>query len=450
MFFMNKYRFGIIAMLMGVVLGLTDVAEAQNGFNIPFSQFGIGSTDLPLGLPSSSRMGGVVYSRSSRNTVNPFNPASYSAVEMESFVFDIGVNVQSCVLRNDVHKQTDADGSLAYLMVAFPLTKWWKTSAGVLPYSMVSYESVQTNYDALTLSDVKTIYAGDGGVSQLYWGNGFNIGKRLALGFNINYLYGSIQRAISYSFQGNDSTYCMNSRRQKDTYVGNMVLDFGLQYRQPLGEKYTMRLGLTCRTPRTMTVEDQALVYTYVGKNNSEYLMDTIFPSRGQSNTYESLLEQPLQVGAGLALERNDRWEVAVDGFYSPYSGLKYEENSSMEYNIFGTSSLCYVDNYRVAMGFDWKGDPGASSYWGRIGVSAGVNYNRGRLAVNVNGSECVLNEVGAGMGVVLPMRKGKSSMTLSVAYSSFGSLDVLRRDVVTFGVSIGSCERWFQKKKYD
>ena len=156
---MNKYRFGIIAMLLGVVLGLTDVAEAQNGFNIPFSQFGIGSTDLPLGLPSSSRMGGVVYSRSSRNTVNPFNPASYSAVEMESFVFDIGVNVQSCVLRNDVHKQTDADGSLAYLMVAFPLTKWWKTSAGVLPYSMVSYESVQTNYDALTLSDVKTIYA---------------------------------------------------------------------------------------------------------------------------------------------------------------------------------------------------------------------------------------------------------------------------------------------------
>ena len=125
----------IVLLLLAVLLGSTDVAQAQNGFNIPFSQFGIGSSDLPYNMPTAYRMGGVVYSRSSRNAINPFNPASYASVEPESFVFDIGVNIQSSVLRNDVNKQTDADGSVAYLAVAFPFTKWWKTSVGILPYS---------------------------------------------------------------------------------------------------------------------------------------------------------------------------------------------------------------------------------------------------------------------------------------------------------------------------
>lgn len=439
----------IVILLLAVVLGSLNVTEAQNGFNIPFSQFGIGSSDLPYNMPSAYRMGGVVYSRASRNAINPFNPASYAMVESESFVFDIGVNIQTSVLRNDVNKQTDADGNVAYLTVAFPLTKWWKTSVGILPYSSVNYESTQTNYDALTLSDVKTIYAGNGGVAQIYWGNGFNIGKRLSLGFNLDYLYGTIVRAITYDFQGNDSTYMVNSRRQKNTYVNNLVFDLGLQYRQPIGEKYTMRLGVTARLPRDMKLQDQSLVYTYFATGASEYLFDTIFPAPGVSDTYESALSQPLSMGVGLAFERNELWEVAIDGYYSPYSGMKYEENT--ENNIFGASALSYAPNYRIALGGEWKGDMGASSYWKRIGISAGMYYNSGRLALElIDGTQYNLNEVGGGMGFSLPMRKGKSVLTLSLAYSSFGNIDLLRRDVFTVGLSIGSCERWFSKRKYN
>lgn len=447
---MNKYKLGLVAAAMAAIMCVGQVAEAQNGFNVPFSQFGIGTSELPFDMPSFMRMGGVVYSRASRNTVNPFNPASYAAVENESFVLDIGVNIQSSVLRDGVGSQSDADGNLAYLTMAFPLTKWWKTSLGVLPYSTVNYESVQTQFDALSLSNVKNVYSGTGGVAQLYWGHGFNVGKRLSLGFNVNYLYGNIQRAISYQFQGNDSTYCINSRRQKDTYVSNMVLDFGAQYVQPLGEKYTMHLGLNVRTPRTMDVEDKALVYTYFSTGRVEYLFDTIFPLSGEDDTYQSTLEQPLQVGLGLSLERNDRWELALDAYYSPYSGIRYEENKTLGYQILGSSMLRDEANYRVALGFEWKGNPNASSYWGRIGMSVGMHYNRGRLAVTVDGQDYTLDQFGGGLGFTLPMRKGKSVLTLSMGYASFGTVDLLRRDVLTFGLGVGSCERWFQKKKYN
>ena len=241
----------IITLLAVLTVGLSNGVTAQNGFNMPFSQYGIGSSDLPFGMPNAYRMGGVVFSRSSSNSVNPFNPASYAAVEQESFVFDIGLNIQQSVLRNDSQQLSpDADGNLAYLAIAFPLTRWWKVSAGILPYSTVNYESVHTQDDPLTESTVKTIYDGSGGVSQLYFGSAFQIGKRLSVGFNLDYLYGSITRAITYDFQGNDSTYCINSRRQKNTYVSNLLIDLGLQYRQPLGEKYSLKAGQTAGDPR--------------------------------------------------------------------------------------------------------------------------------------------------------------------------------------------------------
>lgn len=434
---------------MLVMLLLPLAAQAQNGFNIPYSQFGIGLSDLPYNMPSAYSMGGVSYSRASKNMVNPFNPASYAAVEQQSFVFDIGFNIQSCTLKQGDNTLSDADGTIAYLAVAFPLAKWWKTSVGLIPYSQVEYESVENHVDALFNTPVKTIYAGNGGVSQIYWGNAFNIGKRLSVGFNIDYLYGSITRAITYDFQNSDTTYYMDSRRQKDTYISNLLLDLGLQYRQPLGERYTLNAGLTLRTPRKdMMVRDEALVYTFVQNGNSEYLVDTVFPAAGSESSYESTLEQPLAVGLGLALERNNRWQVALDGYYSSWSGLKYTEN--IDYSIFGISSLQYGPNWRLALGGEWMGDPDASSYWARIGVRAGVYYNSGRLNLTISGSEYKLDELGGGLGIALPMRKGQSVMNISVGYSRFGNIDLLQRDCFTMGISVGSCEHWFGKRKYN
>jgi hypothetical protein len=197
-----------------------------------------------------------------------------------------------------------------------------------------------------------------------------------------------------------------------------------------------------------MQISDEALVYTFYGTSTSEYLFDTIFPLQGTPNSYLSQLEQPLTIGVGLSLERNNLWEVAIDGYYAPYSGQRYIENP--DYNIFGTSALREHPNYRIALGGEWKGDADAGSYWKRIGISAGVYYNSGRLALEVANQLYTLDEIGGGMGFCLPMRKGRSVLTLSLGYASFGNTELLRRDCLTFGLTIGSCERWFVKRKYN
>ena len=442
---------GLIITLIGLIwlIGPIGKTQAQNGFNMPYSQFGIGASELPYNLPIATRMGGAVYNLSGNNFVNPFNPASYATVEKESFVFDMGLSIQTSTLREGQNKAFDADGNLGYLTIAMPITRWWKLAGGLMPFTTVDYESVsQSSY--LDSGTVKTIYDGTGGASLVFLGSAFNIpaGKTrsLQVGFNVNYLTGRVQRAISFDFQGNDSTYYLNSRRYRETKMGNLTFDFGLQLRQQLGGNYTMGLGLVYKPYRDMSVRDKALIYTYHASD--ETLVDTIFPATGQDDTYSSRLEQAQTFGVGLSFERNKQWRLAVDATFSDWAGMRYTEDSA--HAVFGSSALRYGPSSRYAFGFEKIGDMDASTYWGRISWSAGAHMEQGAMRLELAGTEQRSDGWGVGLGATMPMRKGRSLLTLSVGYSSLGSKEILQRNTLTFGIAVSSCERWFVKRKYN
>lgn len=438
--------------LVGLILmGLMGGMNAQNGFNMPYSQFGIGLPDMPYDLPIANRMGGVVYTLSGDNFINPFNPASYGSIGMESFVFDMGANIQLTRLQNNDKKVNDADGNITHLAFGMPITKWWKIGGGLTAYTSVDYASVSQGM-YLDSSIIKTVYDGTGGVNTAFIGSAFNIlgdkigDRRLQVGFNINYLTGRIQRAITYSFQGIDSTHYKPSRRYKETKVGNVTFDLGLQYWEPLGEKYTLGVGLTYKPYRKMDVTDIALIYTFYTSDQS--LADTIFPAVGESSEFTSTLEQDHTFGIGLSFERNDRWRVAADATFSGWADMKYTEGVNPP--IMGQSAVTTGPYSRYALGFEKIGVMDASTYWGRISWSAGVHTEQGALRLMLDGKEQVINSWGVGLGATLPMRKGRSLLTLSVGYRSFGNKDLLQRNSVTIGISVSSCERWFVKRKYN
>ena len=425
---------------------LMGTVRAQNSFNIPYSQYGVGESNMPFNMPFASSMGGVVYTRSANNYINPFNPASYAAIENESFVFDMGFSIEMSTLKGKDQSLYDADGNVSYLTVGFPLTKWWKTSLGLMPFSEVDYESVQTMKDTNSYGTMKNVYEGTGEVSQIFWGNGFNITKNLSVGFNVNYLYGTLQKAISYDFDQSDTTYYfVNSRRLKNTYIRNLTFDLGAQYYQPLGEKYTLGLGLVVKPKRVMNVKDNSLVYTYM---SDESLRDTIFPMPGVESEYTSTLEQPLTIGGGVSIARNNKWMLAADVTYAACSGVRYTENEDV--NLFGQSALRYDKNLKFAIGGELTGDKNSSSYFRRISWRGGFHFEEGRLLLSIDGTDYDLNEWGVGLGASLPMRKGRSVLNLSANYRQFGTPDPLQRNCFTIGMSIGSCESWFVKRKYN
>ena len=424
--------------------------KAQNGFNVPVSQFSLGSSELPFNLPMVTRMGGVVYTTAGNNFVNPFNPASYGAIEMESFVFDMGVGVQLSTLRDNNEHMFDADGNLGYLLMAMPITKWWKLAAGLMPYSTVDYESVNTLTHPTYPGSVKTVYDGTGSVNEVFLGSAFNVlrGKgmrpNVQVGFNVNYLTGRIERSIAYTFMGNDTTLYINSSRYKKTTVSNLTFDLGLQVRQPLGDKVALTLGAVYKPYRDMQVNDLAMIYTHLGNS----LLDTIFPAAGEDPEFKSRLEHPQTVGIGISLELYRQWRVAFDATFAEWQSMRYTEGQTP--SIMGNSTVRYDRSSRYALGLEHIGSMDASSYWGRISWSLGAHLTEGALHLNIGGIDHSLGERGIGAGATLPMRKGKSLLTLSAGYSSFGSRDILQHNTLTFGIAVSSCERWFFKRKFN
>ena len=441
---MKKLKTGIAVMVM-LMAGLA--VEAQNGINSPYSQFGIGLSDAPYNSPFAMSRGAIL-ARGETNQINIWNPGSYGKITSQSFVFDLGLGVQMSTLRDGNTKQFDADGLVAYLSIGFPLCKWWKTVFSVQPYSDVSYGLTTYSTDTSSYGKMKTLYEGNGGVNRFTWGHGFNIGSRVSLGFNVHLLYGHIERGITYDFEANDTTFYIDSRKQKDTRVLNWGVDFGLNYEQPIGEKYTMTMGLTLKPGWEQGVKENALVYTFAESSGNEYMRDTIFPLSGESGEYRSKLIDNWRVGIGLSLERNERWLVGFDYVWAQWNGMKYQEG--LDYHIFGSDMLEYGAYHRIGVGFEWLGDAQGAKYWQRIGYSAGIHYEANKLNMVKEGQEHNIGEIGAGLGVRLPMRKGKSVINVAVGYSHFGESALLQRDCFTIGVSLGSCESWFVKRKYN
>lgn len=434
-----------MAVMATLLLLVECMAVAQNGFNMPYSQFGIGLGEMPYNMPMAARMGGAVYTRSGNNIINPFNPASYGSIGMQSLVFDMGLNIQLSTLQDHQQSVHDADGNIGYLAIGLPLTKWWKLAAGLMPYSSVDYDVV------IPSDGITTRYDGTGGANEIFLGTAFDIpageGRSLAVGFNVGYLTGSIERAITYTF---DSSYAyhLNSRKQRDSKLSNVLFDAGLQFRQALGENYTIGLGLTYKPYQKMSMSETAMIYTFYRTSSGEALLDTVFPARGDSEEIESTLEQPHTLGIGLSLERNGKWQVAADATLGAWNGMKYTEDAS--HRVFGEETLLSGSFSRYAIGFERIGNMDASTYWGRISWGLGAHAEQGSIYLKVDGAERRIDQWGVGAGMSFPMRKGSSLLTVSVGYNSLGNTDVLQRNTVTFGIAISSCERWFVKRKYN
>lgn len=429
-------------MALAVVMNLPVGAAAQEGLNIPFSQFGLGSNELYM--PFAERMGGAILTSSGNNYINPYNPASYAGIERESFVFDMGINLQLNHLRQgDAHK-TNGNGNLGYLAIGLPLTGWWKLGAGLQPYSTVNYLMYSS-----TNGSAQTEYYGTGGVNRIFVGTAFNIpaGKttKLQIGFNANYLNGTIERSISHNFSGNETSYYIPSRKYKNTRVNNFTFDAGLQMWQQLSHNMKLGVALTYKPYMDLTVTDEALIYTFAADQS---LVDTVFPAPGQPSSFKSRMEQAQTVGAGVSLQMGKHWLIAFDANFASWSGMKYTEDTA--HAIFGTNTSNYGPTSRYALGIERIGDMDANTYWGRIGWSLGANIGLDVLRITIDGQDYSLDSWGIGAGISMPMRKGQSLLTFSMSYNSIGTAEVLRRDVFTLGIAISSCERWFVKRKYN
>ena len=424
----------VIAVVMTVACA---AAWAQNGINSPYSQFGIGEVKSPYNNPYTNAMAGLSYTVRNNFAINSNNPASYTAIDTQSFVFDFGLTFDFEHLTDNGQSFRDANGNLSHIAIGLPIFRWWKTSLGLVPWSELNYKTSIVAPDT-NLGNTTTVFDGNGGINKIYWGHAFSITRALSVGFNANFLFGNINRAITYKF---DSIYALSSRKHKETVVRNFSLDFGVQYLLPLANDNSLSFGLTYSCPFKLNVDDKATIYTFSTKGETEYIGDTVFPTE----SYTSTLELPSVVGLGVAFNKGESWTLGLDLTYSQWNGAKYTENTTK--NIFGDwNAIDYVNNYRMALGFERKSDRNGSKYYQLMSYRAGIHYEIGKA--QVLGQR--IDDFGIHAGVSFPVRKMKSFVNLSLQYGSYGTADLVRKQYLQVGLSLSTSDSWFRKRKYE
>ena len=84
-------------------------------------------------------MGGIAYGLRDKYQTNFANPASYTAVDSLTFIFDGAVSLQNTNLSNGTLKRNAKNSSFDYITMQFRASKWTAISLGLLPYSNVGY-----------------------------------------------------------------------------------------------------------------------------------------------------------------------------------------------------------------------------------------------------------------------------------------------------------------------
>ena len=113
---------------------------AQNGTSSPFSRYAYG--ELNDNVPNTYRaMGGVGIGMRNNRVINSAQPASYTACDSLTFMFDLAASVMWSRYSDATGMRNKANGNLDYLTMQFPLwRRYIAFSAGVLPYTAVGYD----------------------------------------------------------------------------------------------------------------------------------------------------------------------------------------------------------------------------------------------------------------------------------------------------------------------
>lgn len=422
----NRTRF----LLLFISCLATFSAVSQIRIASPYSRFGIGDLADNNNAWNLS-MGQTTFAIRSPYHINYGNPASYTAFDSLSFVFEGGFNADVVQLSSNVQTATRNYASLGYILFGMPITRWWKTSFGLVPFSDVGYNVVNLeNYEGI--GPVARIYRGSGGINKFYWGNGFKLWKNLSVGFNFSYLFGNMERESVVLFP--DSINYANVKVKYNVTMHDIYFNYGIQYHSRLKNDLHLTAGAVFALESKMSAQTDYVAHTFLlGGSGIEYPKDTLEITEG----YKGKIVVPLMIGGGIGLEQPDKWLISVDYRWANWN----------RFTAFDLSDSL-VNSQQISAGAEFVPDINSyNNYLKRIRYRVGFMYDNTYL--KLRGKQ--LNEFAVTLGFGLPLRGVKSALNISAQVGMRGTTqsDLIRETYLRFIIGFSIYERWFIKRKY-
>lgn len=413
----------LITLLIFSLLGI--VAEAQNNTNSPYSRYGYGILD-DNSFGMGRAMGGIGYGLRSSRQINVMNPASYSAMDSLTFLFDFGVNFQTTWMKEGSLKETNMNGNLEYLAMQFPLGKHLAASIGLLPFSYVGYSfggSINNKNSGTIGTDTKI---GSGGINQAYLGLSAELFKGFSIGVNVGYLFGDITNA-NYIIPTEISSF--NGLFERKTHVSDYQIQAGLQYTQKLSEKSKMIFGVVYSPRKALLGKTYSITtpYSSLAEETSTSIEKNTRKDYALPNTY----------GGGFTYVWDNRLTVGGDFTYQDWASVRYDGVKDSLNNRF-----------KIAIGGEYLPSLTEKSYFKRMRYRIGAFYNQSYLKIGSN----TLQEMGVSCGVGLPIKNDKSIINIAVEYVNKQTQPkvLITENYLRLSVSLTFNEFWFFKRKFE
>jgi len=409
---------------------------AQVNTKSPYSRYGIGEL-AAKGFERNRAMGGIGLALRDRSHINYLNPASYTAQDTLSFLFNFGLKSAFRTYQTNSNTSTSRNFRMDHLAIAFPITKWWKTSFGVVPFSSVGYSIVENDF--LENNDpVDYIFEGNGGFSQLYLGTSFKIFKGLSIGANFTYLFGSMDISKKLEFPLNDD-YSITMIENR-TIINDFFYHFGIQYQHTFAERFTFTIGGIYDLRTKMKAENRITISNFF-EGSKQQINDTLvlLPEFiiDQSSSGGNI-EMPYKLGGGLSFNYNNKITVGFDYYEQDWSNaLFFNKNEPLE------------KNNSVHWGLEIIPDPTAlSGYYNWISFRAGAHYENMYLKLR----DEQLKDYGISFGIGLPLGGGMSSFNIACDIGRRGTLEnnLIQENYMFISFNVTLHDFWFIKRKYD
>jgi hypothetical protein len=423
---MSKRFFNILALI--IVVMIPAVIQAQNNTSSAYSKFGLG--DLAnVGYGKNLALGGTGIGLRDATFLNQKNPASLTAIDTLSFLFETGVHGRATWSSTSDRTQLFWDGNLTHVSLGHRITSWLMASAGVMPYSNVGYNIKTTGTANVENSVKQTLWGGTGGVNKLYYALGLKINKNFSLGAEGSFLYGPMnEERNTYFFVANlmGSTDEYTSYLSQARYHGFSVKG-GLQYTANLDKKGTILTigGVFSPATKLTGKSDVTITQYYSGLSTP----DSVY---NESNVRAEPITIPMMYGGGFSFTWRGKYMIAAD----------YETNTWSE-NILKQ----YIDQQIYSVGFEML-PRNSFKYFEKCAYRIGFRYDDGY--VRVKGID--IQDMRLSLGVGLPIYRSKSMANVSLELGQRGttSMGLINERYTKLTVALSFHDYWFVKRKFD
>jgi long-subunit fatty acid transport protein len=429
----------IIRLICYIVIAFPISVSGQNYINNPYSQYALGDL-MNSGFSYNKSLGGSSVALRPVNQINYLNPASYTAQDTLSFLFQTGVSGQREGIFIGQLKENSSNINVEYIAMGFPITHWCKASLGLAPFSRTSYYYLEYQSDA---QDVATEYRGTGGLNDFYIGAAFQPFKFLSVGFNAYYLFGNINEVRMIDVP--DVTVA--GTKITDNYnPGDLHYSFGLQYYPVIQDKkdrkHQIVFGAIYNVPVNINVDFNTSTFRNFPSHASNPILDTF--NIVTDSTIQ--LNLPAKFGLGLLYNFNNKFMLSAE-----YTRQYFSKGIGMR----NTMDLNDYTSYRF--GAEFIPVPMSSRerarYFERMHYRVGGHYTNTYLKLD----DTPIIDYGMSVGISLPWRNQQKLYTyttfnLTYEYGVRGTtLNGLIKEnyhMITLGVTL--YDFWFMQPKYD